>query len=135
MGILADAVLRAGGEAQGVIPKHLMARGGDVDTTRSPCEALRNPECAGVLLAAACNARPCGGGAVPEAGESGSSAGAGPACRPTASTGRVTSGARGEVAGSEDEVKSATLPLSRPNNLCPVGVRLSSLAANREFPN
>ena len=26
MGVLADAVLRAGGEAVGVIPKHLMAR-------------------------------------------------------------------------------------------------------------
>src|SRR6202521_1991705 len=26
MGIIADAVLRAGGEAQGVIPEHLMAR-------------------------------------------------------------------------------------------------------------
>jgi hypothetical protein len=41
----------------------------------------------GILLAAAPDVRPCGGGAVPEAGESGVGAGTGIACRPTASTG------------------------------------------------
>ena len=102
---------------------------------RNACEALRNPECDGLLLPAAPDVRPCGGGAISEDREPGVGVGVGPACRPTASTGGVASGARGEVAGSEDEVKSATLPLFRPNNLCPVGVGLSSLAANREFPN
>jgi len=45
-------------------------------------EAVRNPECAGVLLAAIGDARPCGGGAVPEAGESAVGADPGQACRP-----------------------------------------------------
>jgi|ERR1700722_6132492 len=105
MGIFADAVLRVGGEAQGVIPetpdgaggraqggsRNSMScapctsaradgrsvgclrcaagrirdaggvlRGGDLDATGSACEAMRNLECAGVLLASAPDVRPCG---------------------------------------------------------------------------
>jgi len=114
MGVLADAVLKAGGEAVGVIPDHLMGReighkgltklhvvhsmhetqgahgrpvgrvrrvagrvrdsggvlrGGNLDATRSACEALRRPECLGVLHSLAGDVRPCGGGAISEDGE------------------------------------------------------------------
>ena len=48
-------------------------------------------ECVGVLLAAAGNARPRGGGAILEAGESGVGAGAGQARRPVASVGAAAS--------------------------------------------
>jgi hypothetical protein len=44
----------------------------------------------------------------PEAGESSVGASAGPACRPLASTGRVASFSRREMAQLGDEVKSVT---------------------------
>ena len=62
----------------------------------------------GKLLAATGNARPCGRGVIPEAGESSFGASAGPACRPLASTGRVASFSRREMAQLGDEVKSIT---------------------------
>src|ERR1035441_9415475 len=152
MGVLADAVLRAGGEAVGVIPKHLMAReagtradeasrcaldartqgahgrpvgrlrrvagrvrdsggvlrGGNLDATRSACEALRCPECLGVLHSVAGDVRPCGGGAISEDGEPRASAGAGVGCGLVAGTGTVASGAGGEMAGSGHEMKECS---------------------------
>jgi uncharacterized protein (TIGR00730 family) len=128
MGITADAVLRAGGEVQRVIPEHLMAREvrhkgptklhvvrsmherkalmadlsdafvalpGGFGTLEEFCEVVTWTQLA--LHAKPCgilsidDVRPCGGGEVPEAGESGASAGSGPACRPAASTGGLES--------------------------------------------
>jgi len=54
-------------------------QGGDLDATRSTCEALRRPECLGVLHSVAGGVRPCGRGAISEDGEPRASAGAGSA--------------------------------------------------------
>jgi len=119
--IIADAVLRAGGEAQGVIPENLMAlevghKGltklhvvpsmherkalmadlsdafialpGGFGTLEEFCEVvtwtqlgLHAKPCGILNVRLLCflarDVRPCGGGAVPETGEPGASAGAG----------------------------------------------------------
>jgi len=64
-----------------------------MDAAWSTCEALRHPECAGVLHSVARDVRPRGRGAVPEAGEPGVAAGARVGCRPAASAGVVASAA------------------------------------------
>jgi len=80
--------VRVGMEASG------HARWFDVDAAWPTCEAVRHPECAGILLAAAGDVQPCRSGAVPEARESGVGAGAGIACGVVAGTGGVASDTR-----------------------------------------
>src|ERR1035438_935363 len=72
-----------------------------------PRKAVRNSECDGLLYPVAGDVRPCGGGAISEAGEPGVGASWGNACRLVAGTGRVASGAGGKMDQQGDEVKSA----------------------------
>lgn len=90
----------------------LVYGGGNVDATGTACKALRHPGCPGVLHSLAGDARPCGGGAVPQAGEPGAGAGAGFRCGVAASAGGVASGTSREVAGSGDAVKLWRLMLA-----------------------
>ena len=96
-------------------------RGGNLDATRSACEALRRPECLGVLHSLAGDVRPCGGGAISEDGEPRASAGAGVGCRVVAGTGRVASGTGREMAGSGDAVNWRSTPKVGRNDPCTCG--------------
>src|ERR1019366_6838724 len=82
-------------------------RSGHVVATRLACEALRHPECFGVLHSLAGDVRPCGGGAIFEDGEPRAGAVAGVGCGVAAGTGTVASGAGREMARSGDAVKES----------------------------